>query len=46
MIYTVFPHGNTEMPQDFETYSEAEWYGNNEFGTGNYDIASNDGQCE
>lgn len=28
MIYTVFFTSGNEMPQDFETYNEAEAYGN------------------
>lgn len=45
MIYTVFPKDETEMPQDFPTYKDAEDYGNSEFGAGNYEIQSTKGEC-
>lgn len=40
MIYTVFPNDPDEMPQDFETKSEAIKYGNEQFGEGEYTIES------
>lgn len=45
MIYTVFPKGKGEMPQDFPTYSDAKEYGDGEFGKGNYTIESTEGEC-
>ena len=32
MIYTVFPKQEGEMPQDFPTCSDAQEYGDEEFG--------------
>lgn len=40
LFYTVFPNDKNEMPQDFSSYKEAEEYGNEEFGVGNYTIES------
>lgn len=40
MIYTVFPKDEEEMPQDFDTYSEAFDFAEEEYGTGNYIIES------
>lgn len=45
MIYTVFPKQEGEMPQDFPTYSDAQEYGDEEFGRGNYTIESTTGEC-
>lgn len=45
MIYTVFPKDEGEMPQDFQTYSDAKEYGDGEFGKGNYTIESTEGEC-
>ncbi len=45
MIYTVFPKGKGETPQDFPTYLDAEEYGDEEFGEGNYTIESTEGEC-
>lgn len=39
-IYTVFPKDPDEMPQDFDTYEEAQLYGIEKFGHGNFIIAS------
>lgn len=36
--YTVFPDDPDEMPQEFESYCDAEEYGNERFGKGNYII--------
>lgn len=44
MIYTVFPKEEGEMPQDFPTYSDAQEYGDEEFGRGNYTIESTTGE--
>lgn len=35
---TVFPDDPDEMPQDFPTWKDAEEYGNERFGQGNYVI--------
>mgnify|MGYP000016524682 FL=1 len=40
MIYTVFPKEDGEMPQDFDTYSEARDFADEEYGEGNYTIES------
>lgn len=40
IIYTVFPNDPNELPQDFATEQEAEEYGNEQFGSGNYTIES------
>lgn len=45
MIYTVFPKQEGEMPQDFPTYLDAQEYGDEEFGRGNYTIESTTGEC-
>lgn len=45
MIYTVFPKDDTELPQDFSTYKDAEAYGNEKFGDGQYLILSTNGEC-
>lgn len=45
MIYTVFPHENDYLPQDFPTYEEAEEYGNEEFGPEGYVIELTSGYC-
>ena len=37
---TVFPHDPDEMPQDFPSWEEAEIYGDEHFGRGNYMIES------
>lgn len=39
-FFTVFPVGDfkDELPQDFPTRKEAEKYGNEQFGEGNYVI--------
>ena len=36
---TVFPHDTSYLPQDFPTMQEAEQYGDEMFGKGNYEIA-------
>lgn len=38
LIYTVFPKDEEEMPQDFDTYSEAFDFAEEEYGAGNYII--------
>ena len=38
MIYTVFPKDEEEMPQDFDTYSKAFDFAEEEYGAGNYII--------
>lgn len=43
MIYTVFPKDKEEMPQDFSDYQDAKNYGDEEFGPGNYEIESTEG---
>lgn len=43
MMYTVFFKDESEMPQDFETYSQAEDYAI-ERNAGEYIILSNDGE--
>jgi hypothetical protein len=45
MKYTVFPKQEGEMPQDFPTYLDAQEYGDEEFGRGNYTIESTTGEC-
>lgn len=40
IIFTVFPNDPREMPQDFESIREAEEYGDEMFGRGNYQIQS------
>lgn len=45
MIYTVFPKQEGETPQDFPTYSDAQEYGDEEFGRGNYTIELTTGEC-
>lgn len=37
---TVFPNDPEEMPQDFPTFEEAQEYGDEMFGAGNYRIES------
>lgn len=37
---TVFPNDNDELPQDFESYAEANEYGVEMFGEGNYTVES------
>ena len=39
-FYTVFPSELNEMPQDFESYAEANEYGAEMFGQGNYTVES------
>ncbi len=41
-FFTVLPMGSfkDEMPQDFPTQKEAEKYGNEQFGEGNYVIGT------
>lgn len=46
MIYTVFPETAGDMPQDFETYAEAQEYADARFPDGKYHIAGNDGDVE
>lgn len=38
IIYCVFPHDPSEMPQEFTDYNEAKEYGDDIFGPGNYEI--------
>lgn len=45
MIYTVFPDDESYLPQDFPTYTDAETYGNEEFGKGRYVISPTEGEC-
>lgn len=44
MIYTVFPTDTDELPQDFSSQEEAEEYGNDVFGIGNYEIQPTKGE--
>ena len=38
VFFTVFPDDPKEMPQDFPNMKEAEEYGDENFGSGNYTI--------
>lgn len=45
MIYTVFPHDKNSLPQDFQTYADAQEYGNEAFGPNQYEIEATSGEC-
>lgn len=44
MIYTVFPEDMDELPQDFSTFEDAQFYAEN-LGC-NYEIVGTEGDCE
>lgn len=45
MIYTVFPHDENSLLQDFQTYADAQEYGNEAFGPNQYEIEVTSGEC-